>query len=145
MSNTFEHTYQVAWDDLDANQHLRNTAYLDYAAQTRLLYLASQGFTTTEFQKHGIGPIVFEDNISYHRELFLLETFTVQVRTGGLNDSGSKFVLVNRILRDDGTLSAVVRSPGAWLDLKSRKIAAPPPLLKKVMEDLERDEDFQSL
>ncbi len=141
----FQHTFQVAWGDLDGNRHLRNTAYLDYAAQTRILYLASQGFAAEDFARHHIGPIVFEDHITYHRELLLLDTLVVSVRIGGLNASGSKFILVNTMAKDDGSLCATVRSPGAWFDLQARRVTEPPAALKAAMEALERDEQFEDL
>ena len=41
--HTFD--FQVTWADLDSNAHLKNSRYLDYAAQARFLYLAAAGFT----------------------------------------------------------------------------------------------------
>lgn len=38
MRNSWQFT--VAWGDLDANQHMRNTAYLDYAAPPEQLLAA---------------------------------------------------------------------------------------------------------
>jgi acyl-CoA thioester hydrolase len=38
VTNAWQFT--VVWGDLDANQHMRNTAYLDYAAQSRFIFLA---------------------------------------------------------------------------------------------------------
>ena len=145
MAVKFEHTFQVAWGDLDANRHLRNTAYLDYAAQTRMLYLASVGFTPAAFAKHHIGPIVFDDHITYHKELLFLEHLTVTVSCGGLNESGSKFVLVNRVKNDNGDLCASVRSHGAWFDLQARRVSAPPEALKAAMEALAHDDEFETL
>ncbi|HKZ73564.1 MAG TPA: acyl-CoA thioesterase [Steroidobacteraceae bacterium] len=53
--------FTVLWGDLDANQHMRNTAYLDYAAQSRFVFLASQGFGPGEFRRHRMGPVVLRD------------------------------------------------------------------------------------
>ena len=33
----------VGWRDVDANGHMRNTAYLDLAADTRMFYFAENG------------------------------------------------------------------------------------------------------
>ncbi|MGL6155321.1 MAG: hypothetical protein ACRC1O_01755, partial [Ralstonia mannitolilytica] len=33
------YTYQVLWADLDGNQHLKNTRYIDYASHSRFRFL----------------------------------------------------------------------------------------------------------
>jgi len=137
--------YTVTWSDLDANVHLRNTGYLDYAAQSRFLYLAGKGFGPGEFRAAGIGPIVFSEEIRYLRELRFLETFEVTCELAGMNDDGSKFVLVNRFLRQDGGVSAEVVTRGAWFDLRERRVAVPPAALKEAMLALPRTEAFEQL
>ena len=137
--------YTVAWSDLDANVHLRNTGYLDYAAQTRFLYLAEQGFTPAEFKTAGIGPVVFSEEIRYLRELRFLEEFSVTIELGGIHPEGSKFILVNRFLKTDGTVSAEVCTRGAWFDLRERRVTVPPPALTDAMLRLPRAEAFEPL
>ena len=45
MSISFSHEYRAQWRDMDVNQHLANASFLDYAANTRILYFESMGFT----------------------------------------------------------------------------------------------------
>lgn len=142
---TFEAPFQVAWGDVDYNRHLANTAYLDYAAQTRFLYLAEAGFGPDAFAAHGIGPAVLKDEITYRRELKLLEPFSVRFLAGGQNADRSRFILVNRFHNAAGQLCAELRSLGAWFDLTARRIVAPPPALLAAMEGLERTEDYAEL
>lgn len=141
----FEAKFEVQWGDLDSNNHLRNTGYLDYAAQTRMLYFAAHDFTPDAFAEHAIGPVVLEDNVSYRRELRLLQPFRVQLACAGLSDNGAKFMLENTFLREDGKLCAKVRSRGIWMDLRSRKTLPPPVGLKRAMEDLVQTDDFAEL
>ncbi len=68
----YEAEFRVTWADLDSNRHLRNTGYLDYAAQTRMLYLDQAGFSPKDFAEHNVGPIVFEDTVRYKREINFL-------------------------------------------------------------------------
>jgi acyl-CoA thioester hydrolase len=142
---TFEAPFQVAWGDVDYNRHLANTAYLDYAAQTRFLYLAEAGFGPDAFAAHGIGPAVLKDEITYRRELKLLEPFSVQFLAAGQNPDRSRFILVNRFVNEAGQLCAELRSLGAWFDLTARRIVPPPPALLAAMEGLERTEDYAEL
>ena len=40
---TYDSTFQVRWADLDPNFHLKNTAYSEYATQTRFAFLDDNG------------------------------------------------------------------------------------------------------
>jgi acyl-CoA thioester hydrolase len=137
--------FTVKWADLDANMHLKNTAYLDYAAQTRLSYLDVNGVSPAYMLKNGIGPVVFTDNIKYFREFKLMEMFLVTYELLGLNQSGSKFAVQNRFFCHNNSLAATVISHGAWFNLKQRKVTVPPIELADAMCQLRRGEGFAAL
>lgn len=61
----FEARFQVQWADLDGNGHLRNTRYLDYAAQTRMMYFAAHDFAPEAFATHAVGPVALQDTVTY--------------------------------------------------------------------------------
>jgi len=134
--------YQVLWADLDANNHLRNTGYLDYASQTRMRFLADHGFTPEAFARQRLGPIVFEDKVVYRKELRLLEPFRVSIETRGRSANGAKFILVNRIYNQREELCAEVQSHGAWFSLAERRIVEPPAELMAAMEAMPKTGDY---
>lgn len=142
IQNTFQPTFKVNWADLDANNHMRNTGYLDYAAQARFLFLNSNGFTPTAFYAEGIGPVVFSDEITYKNELRLLDEFSVDLKLGAISEDGLKFVFINNFTNLGGKLCATVKTKAAWFDLRSRKLRPPPPRLKIVLEQMDKSEDF---
>lgn len=141
----YQQAFQVTWADIDANQHMRNTAYLDYAAQTRFMHLAEAGFTPEAFAKARIGPAILEETIRYRRELKFLDRFTVQHLAAGTSADRSRNVIVNRVLNAAGELCCEIRATFVWLDLAARKITVPPDALRAAMESLERAEDFAEL
>ncbi|WP_420475094.1 acyl-CoA thioesterase [Noviherbaspirillum sp. ST9] len=141
----YQYQYTVSWSDLDANVHLRNTSYLDYAAQTRFLYMKDNGFTPADFKAAGMGPIVFSEQIVYHKELHFLENFSVTMELGGISEDGAKFIMVNRFRKADGRLAAEVITRGAWFDLAARRVKAPPQALTDVLLRLPRTNGFESL
>lgn len=141
----YQYQYTVSWSDLDANVHLRNTGYLDYAAQTRFLYMKDSGFTPAHFKEAGMGPIVFSEQIVYHKELHFLENFSVTMELGGISEDGAKFIMVNRFRKADGRLAAEVITRGAWFDLAARRVKAPPQALTDVLLRLPRTDGFESL
>jgi len=143
--NAYEYQYTVSWSDLDANVHMRNTGYLDYAAQTRFLFLKENGFTPAHFKEAGIGPVVFSEQIAYHKELHFLEGFSVTMELGGISEDGAKFIMVNRFKKADGRVAAEVVTRGAWFDLGARRVKAPPQALTDALLRLPRAETFESL
>ena len=131
---------QVGWGDLDANGHMRNTAYLDHSADVRMMYFKSNGFPMSEFERLRFGPVIRKDEIEYFRELKLLEAFRGTLCIPGLSADGSRFTMRNEFFRPDGTLVARVTSTGGWLDLSARKLAAPPEALAQAMAALRSDD-----
>jgi len=141
----FEAAFEVGWFDCDANRHLKNTAFLEYAIEARFRYFHENGFPASAFAKHQIGPVVVKDEITYKRELHLLDRFKVQFLSAGINESGTRNLVVNRIIRPDGELAAEVRSMIVWFDLAARKVRVPPPELAIAIAALARTEDYAAL
>lgn len=141
----YEKTLYAGWADMDFNSHMKNTAYLDKAADVRQMFLAEHGFPIEEFLRLRIGPVVRKDEVEYFREVGLQQLIRVTYALAGHADDGSRFVLRHEIFRPDGALSARVSSTGGWLDLTERKLIAPPPSLLSAMNALERTPDFEVL
>jgi acyl-CoA thioester hydrolase len=62
-----------------------------------------------------------------------------------MSADGSRFVVENEIWSKDGQRAATVRSTGGWLDLRARKLVAPPPALLAVFAQVPRAPDFVEL
>lgn len=135
-------TLYAGWADMDFNSHMKNTAYLDKAADVRQMYLAENGFPIEEFLRLRIGPVVMKDEVEYFKEVGLQEQIKVTYALAGHAQDGSRFLLRHDIFRRDGKLSARVTSAGGWLDLKERKLIVPPPALLSAMNSLDKSDDF---
>jgi acyl-CoA thioester hydrolase len=138
-------SFVAGWGDMDFNSHMRNTAFLDRAADVRMMFFAENGFPMREFVARRLGPVVRKDEIEYFRELALLQEFSVTLAMAGLAADGSRFVLRNDVLDADGKLCARVTTTGGWLDLGARRLVAPPAGLLAVLGSLPRCEDFREL
>lgn len=145
MSIIFSRTLYAGWGDMDANGHMRNTAYLDKSADLRMMFFAEHGFPVSEFQRLRFGPAVKKDEIVYYREFSLLDEIRTSLRVAGQADDGSRFKLQNDFHRADGQLAASVISIGGWLDREARRLRAPPPELLAVMNSLPKTEGFEVL
>jgi acyl-CoA thioester hydrolase len=141
----FERTFHVGWAHLDANGHMANVAFLDVAVDVRFMYFTSRGFPPEQWAKLRLGPVVRRDEVDYHRELRMLQPFTVNILLAGLSDDCSRFRLRNEVRREDGELAARITSLGGFLDLAARKLVAPPPGLADALRALDRSDDFATL
>ena len=138
-------TLYAGWADMDFNSHMKNTAYLDKAADVRMMFFAENGFPAQEFTRLKVGPVIMKDEVEYRMEVGLLQEIRVTLALAGLSEDGSRFLLRNEVLHPGGKLCAKVTSAGGWLDLDARKLVAPPPALLAAMNSLDRTEDFAAL
>jgi acyl-CoA thioester hydrolase len=141
----FEKLLIAGWRDMDYNAHMANTAYLDRAADVRMMYFAENGFTAADMLRMKIGPVVMKDEIEYFREVQLLQEIRVSLSIAGLAPDGSRFVLRNEFTHTDGKRCAVLTSTGGWLDLTARKLIAPPEALRAAQAALPKAEGFREL
>ena len=138
-------TIWARWGDMDFNGHMRNTAYLDASGDLRVRYFADHGFTAREFECLQVGPVILRDALEYYRELHLLEEVEVRLALLGLSEDGSHFRMRNDFRRADGQKIARVESTGGWLDLRARKLTAPPEELRTVLHGMPRTPDCAAL
>lgn len=138
--------YRVQWADLDANNHLANASFLNYATEARFDYFASAGIDQAEFARLGIGPVVLSDQITYAKELRHRDPLRVSILQGGINARKTRFVMVNRFEQPEtGQLCAELRSMYVWFSRSARKSVPPTEALLAAIEALPRDDNFEAL
>lgn len=132
----FTQTVEVRWSDLDANQHMRHSAYADLCTHARLGWLAQSGFAGGEFARLGLGPVLFQESTEYFREVHLGEALTIDIRLEAASPDYGRWKLRQDMHKADGRLAATHRVAGAWLDLATRKLIAPPTVLAEIFAAL---------
>ena len=145
VNGRYAKEFFAGWGTMDFNGHMANTAYLDLAADVRMAFFAEHGFPPSEFRKLALGPVIRSDELEYRREVGLHDTVTVTYAILGMSPDGSRFVVENQFLLPSGELAATVRSTGGWLDLRARKLVAPPPALLAAFSQVPRAPDFTEL
>ncbi len=138
----FKKTYEVRWADLDPNSHLRHSAYLDYAAQTRFACLEAAGFHWKKFLELQMGPVLFSEKIDYFKEVRAGELITVDFKIAGMSEDGRKWQIRHQIKKADDVKSAEIKVFGAWFHLQTRKVSVPPKELMEFFQNFEQTEDF---
>jgi len=138
-------SFKSKWADFDANKHMRHTAYNDYAAECRIRFFNTYGLSPSFFETHNFGPILFEENTRFYREIKMGENITVNLRLTAASKNAARFKTLNRIYREDGVLAAEINVYIAWIDLSKRKLISPPKEAIKMLNELDKSEDFQEI
>jgi acyl-CoA thioester hydrolase len=139
-----EEHFAVRWSDLDANRHVKNTVFSEFATHTRFRLLESHGFDQAKFAQLRFGPVMLREEIRYRRELAFGDDVVVNVLFAGLSEDGSQWRVQQEVTRS-GKQAAVLTIDGAWLHLDSRKLIAPPPELLALLQGLPRAGRFEVL
>ena len=136
-------TFKTKQADFDPNNHLRHTAYNDYAAEARVRFLNEKGFSMYTFDQLQIGPVLFQETTNFYREIRIGEDITVELALKGMSENGERFKFEHKILKENNVLAAKIDVFGAWMDLKTRKLTAPPQELLTTFEHLSKTENFE--
>lgn len=141
MENTF-YEGKVMWAQVDANMHLRHSAYADFAAQARVELLEKLGFGTSVLKRLKIGPILFREELIYLREVHANDTVKVTCELTRYKKANSRFSFKHEIFRGDGVKAAIINVDGAWLDLEKRKLTTLPEEVSGLFTGIPKSEDY---
>jgi len=137
--------FTTRWADFDANIHMRHTAYNDYCAEARMRYFGEFGITIQDFAKEKVGPILFEENTKFLKEIHMGEDITVNLKILGLSEKGERWKIQHEVFNASGKLAAIITVYGAWLDLIKRKLTAPPVKFQEIFNKAEKAADFEAI
>lgn len=136
---------QVLWSQIDANVHLRHSAYADFCAQARSNMLNKMGLSLEEFNKRKIGPILFREELNYLREIGLDERVKVSVVITKFNKLNSRFSFRHEIFKENGVKAAVVLVDGAWMNIRERKLTNIPEEWLEIISKIPKSEDYTEI
>jgi acyl-CoA thioester hydrolase len=134
---------QIRWADIDANRHLRHSAYYDYGAACRMHALSERGLTTKKLEELMIGPMLFREEAIFRREIVFEDKISLTIELVKTTADFGRWSLRHHFIKGDGTLAAILNIDGAWIDLSKRKLAPPPDFIKTIFEDFPKSQDFQ--
>ncbi len=141
MENIFYEAH-VMWSQIDANHHMRHSAYADFAAQARMALLDKMGLDPHIFLKNNRGGILFKEELTYLKEIYMNEHISISCELLKCKKDGSKWSIKHQIFNSKKQLAAIVIVDGAWIDLKKRKVASLPESILSQFLDIPKSEDF---
>lgn len=122
----------VLWSQIDANQHMRHSAYADFAAQARLTMLESVGLKPSILYGYNLGPVLFREELIYLREVGINERISITCEITKAPPNGSRWSIRHELYRTDGVKAAIINVDGAWIDMEKRKLAVLPPEISQL-------------
>ena len=143
MLEDFKSLMQIRWSDLDPNFHLRHSVYYDWGALCRMQYLDAAGVTIEVMQRLGIGPILFREECTFRREIKMGDEVFINLRLLRSRKDFSRWSFQHQITKNGEELAAVLQVDGAWMDMRQRKLATPPPEVFGVFENMEKSDSFE--
>jgi acyl-CoA thioester hydrolase len=137
--------FEIRWSDVDANRHLRNSAYFDFLSHTRMSFFMDRGFGHEQLAKLNLGPVALHEHMYYFKEVFPGKPISVTLQLKGISENGMFFEFLHNFYDDKGRNVGRCEMLGAWIDLEKRKLTSLPIELFKNIEGLEKTEDFKIL
>jgi acyl-CoA thioester hydrolase len=137
--------FEVRWNDIDANRHLANSAYINYMSHTRLSYMLENGFGQSKMVEYNIGPVVFYEHMYYFKEVFPGKPIKVSLQLKGLSENGMYFSFLHNFYDHNGKNIARCEMMGGWIDLTERKLRNLPEELLTNLGNLDKTDDFKVL
>ncbi len=141
----FLNKMEIRWSDLDPNQHLANSGYMNFMSATRMKYMVIQGVTYSDLKKWKIGPVVLREEIHYFKEVFPGKPIYVSYEITGASEDGSFYKIRHNFYNSKGENFARGIMTGTWIDMETRKIKPPSPIILEKLIDPNRSEDFSVL
>ncbi len=133
---------QVLWSQIDANQHMRHSAYADIAAQARLNMLGAVGLNPVTLLNARIGPVLFKEELFYLREIALSDMVKVSCELVKSRADGSRWTIRHEVYRGDGIKAALINVDGAWIDMDKRKLTLLPADLGDLFASSPKSDDY---
>lgn len=143
--DTYSLTYNIRWSDLDANGHVRYSAYIDATADLRYRFFSEHGFPPKEFEKRKLGAIYTGLEAQFLREVRLGETITITYSLAGLSPEGTRWKVQHDVLKENGKKAVVIRLDGVIFDLVNRRPVTADPDLLKVMQQVPHAKKYEIL
>lgn len=137
--------FEIRWSDVDANRHLRNSAYIDYMSHTRMAFMMEMGLDQKHLVEHNLGPVAFYEHMYYFKEVFPGQPVSVSLQLKGLSEDGMYFMFLHNFYDSQGRNLARCEMMGGWIDLTERKLTGLPSEIYAKFDAFEKTADFKVL
>jgi YbgC/YbaW family acyl-CoA thioester hydrolase len=121
----FEYVFQVKEAHLDTFGHVNNATYLQLYEEARWDFITANGFGLERIRRELMGPVILEANVKFKRELINRESITIVSRSSEVV-AGKIMTIAQEMRKGDGKIASEALFTVGFMDLKQRKLVAPP-------------------
>ena len=136
---SFEYKVLIKEAYLDTFGHVNNAQYLTLFEVARWDMIHNRGYGLKEIQERGLGPVVLEVKIRYHKELKLRDQITIRT-TRLANEPGRRNItmkLEQKMVNEKGEDCCTAEFTFGLFDLKARKLVPPTPEWLRAIGDID--------
>ena len=137
--------FEIRWADLDANRHVANSSYVDMLSETRMSFLRDHGVTQQYFEEHGIGPVIFSEELFYIKEIRANERITITLELLANSADGKYIKFAHCIFNAEQKLCLYSTVFFGWFNLAKRKLIEPPVEIKTLFDTMTKAEGYELL
>ncbi|NQX85902.1 MAG: thioesterase family protein [Flavobacteriaceae bacterium] len=137
--------FEIRWSDIDANQHLGNSTYIDYLSHTRMSFFKEKGMGMEVMNTYGLGPVALYEHIYYFKEIQVGSPVIVSLELKGYSEDGRFLEIAHNFYDESGKNLAYSEMLFSWIDLKTRTLGEVPIELLKIIETFPKAKDFKIL
>jgi acyl-CoA thioester hydrolase len=141
--DSFKMKMQIRWSDFDPIFHVRHSVYHDWGAFIRVEFLNACGLTADVMQDLKFGPILFREECIFRKEIRSGDQVEMNVELLKSKRDFSRWSFRHQIIKNTDIVAAILTVDGAWLDMRTRKLAPPPATVFEIFEKLPRAEEFE--
>lgn len=117
----------VDWRDIDANDHMSNSAFLAKGIESRLQFFDSHGYAFERYKSDGLGLAAIKEGIRYDRELCWSEGFELHLFLAAPFGEDGVMRFLNIFYETKSrNRCAVLKSDIIWMDMHKRRRARAP-------------------
>lgn len=139
---SFEVKLEIRWSDLDPNFHVLHSKYYDFGAFCRMAFLVKNGLTPELMQQYHIGPILFREECFFKKEIKFGDDISINLKLSKMTSDFTRWSMEHELWKNDHILAASINIDAAWMDTQQRKLAAPPPVIKKIFDSIPKSANF---
>ncbi len=137
--------FEIRWNDLDLNNHLGNSSYVELMSHTRMSCLTDYGLSLKEMHRYGLGPIVFYEHIYYFKEILLGDEIKLSLEVKGYSEDGRFVLFEHNFYNNRSENLAHCEMLLSWMDLETRKLGTIPVEFMQKLKALPKAEQFRFL
>ncbi|XGC80186.1 acyl-CoA thioesterase [Bdellovibrio bacteriovorus] len=131
MSDVSHYNITIKEYHVDSYGHVNNATYLQIYEEARWELITSKGYGFHEVHQLQQGPVILEVNVKFFKEIPLRSK--IDVTTEVMNYKGKVGQLLQKMIKEDGTVASEAIFTFGLFDMKARKLIEPTEKWKKAL------------